>query len=452
MKIKEFMIEAFQTVSINGILYSLNTDEKKIYTKVKEAGKLMKSDLSEFDQRIASNMVTKGLLCRKKNPQREIYFTTKGRRKCALNKPVEEVAPPDSQIEKWIDDNKDRFQEKYGKDYKKYLYGKAWNKFNGKKITENKVIINDSLLETVYTAKYKKGQELINYTTGELGKISHIKWDRNVGFLYEISFLKRYNPDGIHEYTSHTYYESDVDKNFGTYNNNNTPEDYWDGEDEEELNEAILDNSTRRTSKYSKGQILKNNYTNTLVTIVRIKYEPRHGFIYELESEDGIDELTGYRKVTHTTELESSLNNNYSDPNEEYWDGEDEEELNENYLTEESSDEAYEEFIRTNHLPRLPIGNNDELPARFTSDCKLIANIGDEYKGIGTPNYYEVVDIKKMYFQFNGKIYYNPIYSLKSHSTGDVIQGIGNYKLYSNYIKVNDDYWDGDDEELNDGI
>lgn len=137
MKMKEFMIETFQNVSINGILYSLNSDEKKIYTKVKETGKLLKSELSEFDQRIANNLVTRGLLKRRKNPQHEIYFVAKGRRKVANNKPIDEVAPPDTQIEKWINDNKERFEEKYGKQYKKYLYGKAWNKFNGKKITES---------------------------------------------------------------------------------------------------------------------------------------------------------------------------------------------------------------------------------------------------------------------------------------------------------------------------
>ena len=122
MRINEFITESFQTVSINGILYSLNTDEKAIYTKVKEAGKLLKKDLSEFDARVANGMVTKGVLKRRKNPQQEIYFVTKGRRKNAPEKPIEEVAPPDSGIEKWINDNKERFEEKYGKDYKKYLY------------------------------------------------------------------------------------------------------------------------------------------------------------------------------------------------------------------------------------------------------------------------------------------------------------------------------------------
>lgn len=215
MKIKEFMVENFQTVSINGILYSLNTDEKKIYSKVKEAGKLLKSELNEFDQRIASNMVTKGLLCRRKNPQHEIYFTTKGRRKCAINKPVEEVAPPDSQIEKWINDNKERFQDRYGKDYKKYLYGKAWNKFNGKKITESKQI-----------SKYSKGQKLYNINTQEECTITDIHFEPGLGFFYTVEFDKGYNEDHIHQTLSFNVSEKHLNEE---YSENL---DYWDGEDE----------------------------------------------------------------------------------------------------------------------------------------------------------------------------------------------------------------------------
>lgn len=135
MKMNEFISESFQNISINGVLYSLNTDEKRIYSNVKEMVKLPKNELSEFDQRIANNLVTRGLLHRKKNPQHQIYFTAKGRRKDVYNKPIDEVAPPDTDIEKWINDNKDRFQKQYGKNYKKYLYGKAWNKFNGKKMS-----------------------------------------------------------------------------------------------------------------------------------------------------------------------------------------------------------------------------------------------------------------------------------------------------------------------------
>ena len=139
MKLNNIITENFSTVSINGILFSLNNDEKNIYDKIKKdpERKLFKKDLDEFDQRIASNMVTRGLLQRRKNPQHEIYFTTKGRRKNAVyNRPLDEVAPPDTASEKWIEKNKDRFKEKYGKNYKKYLYGKAWNMYNGSNLKE----------------------------------------------------------------------------------------------------------------------------------------------------------------------------------------------------------------------------------------------------------------------------------------------------------------------------
>ena len=251
MKINEFIIENFQTVSINGILRSLNNDEKKIYTKVKENGKLLKSELDEYDQRIASDMVTKGLLCRRKNPQHEIYFTAKGRRKCALSKPIDEVAPPDSQIEKWIEDNKQRFQDRYGKQYKKYLYGKAWNKFNGKKINE-------------------------------------------------------------------------------------------------------------------------------------------------------------------------------------------------------SYDRAREEFLKRNHLPDLPNGNINDLPEHLKMECDELASIGDEFKKIGKNDRYLVSDIKRTYFSFNNKLYSQPVYQLTNIATHQVLDDIYNTPLLINYIKVKEDYWDGeDDEELN---
>ena len=149
MKLEYIIKENFQTVSINGILYSLNTDEKAIYDKIKkeENKKLFKKDLDEFSQRIASGLVTKGILQRRKNPQHEIYFTTRGRRKNAVfNRPLEEVAPPDIASEKWINKNKEKFKEKYGSNYKKYLYGKAWNMYNGSKLKETYAL--QSILDT----------------------------------------------------------------------------------------------------------------------------------------------------------------------------------------------------------------------------------------------------------------------------------------------------------------
>lgn len=145
MKIKDFMTETFQNVSINGILYSLNGDEKTIYSRAKEEGKLMKDHMNEYDQRIANGLVTRGLLKRRKNPQHEIYFTTKGRRKVAGEKQFQENTPPDAELEKWIADNEEKYKEKYGKQYKSYLYGKAWNKFNGKSMVKESIEINEEI-------------------------------------------------------------------------------------------------------------------------------------------------------------------------------------------------------------------------------------------------------------------------------------------------------------------
>lgn len=145
MRINDFMIETFQNISMNGILYSLNSDEKKIYTRAKEEGKLMKDHMSEFDQRIANSLVTRGLLKRRKNPQHEIYFVAKGRRKVAQERPFQENTPPDSQIEQWIADNEEKYKEKYGKQYKAHLYGKAWQKFNGKRMVKESVELEEEI-------------------------------------------------------------------------------------------------------------------------------------------------------------------------------------------------------------------------------------------------------------------------------------------------------------------
>ena len=237
MRINEFITESFQTVSINGILYSLNTDEKAIYTKVKEAGKLLKKDLSEFDARVANGMVTKGLLKRRKNPQQEIYFVTKGRRKNAPEKPIEEVAPPDSQIEKWINDNKERFEEKYGKEYKKYLYGKAWNKFNGKKMVKESVEYHTNVHSTIgdiWTNKHNHNDyEVIDIDFKSL-LFNGQEYKRPLYTLKNITNSVGL-PSTCDNHTLLQHYFKNTDYNGG-----------WDGEDEEtntSLQEKCLKNS-----------------------------------------------------------------------------------------------------------------------------------------------------------------------------------------------------------------
>lgn len=45
---------------------------------------------------------------------------------------VHESAPPDKEIEDWTVENKGRFKARYGKDYGRYLYGRAWRMYNSK--------------------------------------------------------------------------------------------------------------------------------------------------------------------------------------------------------------------------------------------------------------------------------------------------------------------------------
>ena len=157
MKIRNMMVESFECVKINGILRNLNNDEMRIYKKVKENGKLFKADLEEFDQTVASSMVSKGLLRRVRAKQENgkkgrIYFITRGRNGKLSSKPLEEVAPPDREIESWIRKNKKAFKDRYGEDYGKFLYGKAWKKYNGKKPLKEG--IEHQLNESLYIKRY----------------------------------------------------------------------------------------------------------------------------------------------------------------------------------------------------------------------------------------------------------------------------------------------------------
>lgn len=83
MKLNSLLNEEYNVVSIKGILRNLTNDEKKIYSKIRkqEDGKLFKKKIDPFLLRIANDMVSKGIIGRRKNPQGEIYFVCKGRRK-----------------------------------------------------------------------------------------------------------------------------------------------------------------------------------------------------------------------------------------------------------------------------------------------------------------------------------------------------------------------------------
>lgn len=134
MKISDILYETFECVKIKGIYRNLTNDEMRLYKKVKKESKVYKIDLSEYDQNVASSMVIKGLLRRKKEKDTgKLYYTPIGRNGRIAHKELDEVAPPDREIESWIKKNKKSFQDRYGDGYEKYLYGKAWNKYNGKK-------------------------------------------------------------------------------------------------------------------------------------------------------------------------------------------------------------------------------------------------------------------------------------------------------------------------------
>ena len=83
MKLNSLINEEYNVVSIKGILRNLTNDEKKIYSKIRkqEDGKLFKKKIDPFLLRVANDMVSKGIIGRRKNPQGEIYFVCKGRRK-----------------------------------------------------------------------------------------------------------------------------------------------------------------------------------------------------------------------------------------------------------------------------------------------------------------------------------------------------------------------------------
>lgn len=169
MKVNNILNESFECVKIKGIYRNLNNDEMKIYKQVKEHDKLYKMDLPEFEQNVATTMVIKGLLRRKKEKETgKLYYTTVGRNGVIKHQELDEVAPPDREIETWIKNNKKRFQDRYGDGYEKYLYGKAWKKYNGKPIKESKEVENDIDIQM------EIGNKCINVNEDKVGKIVSI--------------------------------------------------------------------------------------------------------------------------------------------------------------------------------------------------------------------------------------------------------------------------------------
>ena len=97
-----------------------------------------------------------------------MFYTTVGRNGVIKHQELDEVAPPDREIESWIKNNKKRFQDRYGDGYEKYLYGKAWKKYNGKPIKESKEVENDIDIQM------EIGNKCINVNEDKVGKIVSI--------------------------------------------------------------------------------------------------------------------------------------------------------------------------------------------------------------------------------------------------------------------------------------
>jgi len=463
MKFNSIINETFQNISINGVLYSLNTDEKKIYTQAKEAGKLMKNDLSEYDQRIANSLVTRGLLKRRKNPQHEIYFVTKGRRKTAPVQPLDEVAPPDANIEKWIEDNKERFEQEYGKEYKKYLYGKAWNKFNGKKMVKesakNEELPSD--IEYAINPVSKVGDTWINKYNNRLYKVVDIEMHtcliNNEEKPLPIYILKNEENDvSKGEYTGNI-----LMRDFKKFSNDED-EDYWDGE-EDQLNEGW------------HYKIDVDDITYDLPTTDYFQLDFDETDEDEINIEDAVKDEINDRSQGPIYDYSWSVDRKWSDDEdddeeesdpeddtnkEDYWDGE-----------EEQLDSELEKKINET-LKLAGIQINEEVDAKSEQKAKELSGALFEIcsKGSFYDTYRDIVANNDLE-QFYGK--------LKSccDSWAEEIVYDGNYLLDKPYMDVSyyewrdliidcdslgedwsyecqemadetpSDYWDGEDDE-----
>lgn len=75
MKLNNLINEDFNVVSIKGILRNLSNDEKKIYKRIRkqEDGKLFKNKLDDFMLRVANQMVSKGVIGRRKSSRGNLF-------------------------------------------------------------------------------------------------------------------------------------------------------------------------------------------------------------------------------------------------------------------------------------------------------------------------------------------------------------------------------------------
>lgn len=339
MKLSNMLRETFECVKINGILRNLTNDEMKIYKKVKDEGKVFKSDLSEFDANVATSMVTKGLLRRVKSKKDDgkhgrLYFIARGRKGHLSTKQLDEVAPPDKKIESWIKKNKKRFKDRYGKGYEKYLYGKAWNNYNGKlresMHDDSDIIINvdDSFLDRKeyfekckeiyqYMKEYITGADENKEKTKAYTKIIEKLWEENCfmdtadspyyafdldnGDIYEEYFEKLvdYIRQEAHDTGSYNvYYDSE-------YDGESTWDDIYNSDDED-----IVD---RYASQYDWKEFADNALDDVNAIIEAIELLNQNGIIPTWNGSEEESENEEYLKTiqSFTNEAYQTLKNNF---------------------------------------------------------------------------------------------------------------------------------------------
>lgn len=57
MKFNNVLSKSYKCVKINGILRNLNNDENKLYSLIKNKGRLFKDELPEFEGNVVSSMI-----------------------------------------------------------------------------------------------------------------------------------------------------------------------------------------------------------------------------------------------------------------------------------------------------------------------------------------------------------------------------------------------------------
>lgn len=171
-------IKESSNVKLNGLAIYLTDDEQRIYDNVKEAGKLFTSKMTEFDCRIANKLVTKHLLKKFRNPENGLYYKTAGRKMKGNDfiSTMTEVAPPSKEIESWIQKNKEKFKKQYGDNYKKFLYGKAWSKYNGLK---ESFIVEAKEPKDSFSEVLPCGKEIVGIRNGKHWLIEILSKDKD---------------------------------------------------------------------------------------------------------------------------------------------------------------------------------------------------------------------------------------------------------------------------------